>query len=391
MSKKSPPPRQLSLACGRLLPLDSLRGFAAILIAFVYHAGHRGFDVPSYFPDLLAGPIRYLGGHGGEYVHLFFMLSGVVFYYNYRKKIEKKQIDLQEFVLLRFSRLYPSCWLNIIVQACIMFYWQVTYGGNPYNRFYRGSIYEFVLSALFINTTSTTMLSPAFNPVLWTVSYEIILYFIFFFVASISGRKNGILLYIFPILLGLVSANGRAGAVGDMINATGFICSYGQVLIDFFTGCLLSEFYMFIRDKQSAKAVGYSALPFVVLIPVLDNFYPEILGDTLGVFQFVWYPAIILSILCISRLFQFLSLKPFQWLGKLSFSIYIWHLPIMDIIELLLLRMGLPEYVSSKRVFAIWFISTLILSWISYTFFERPFQKRIRNKYYGWRERKAIQ
>ena len=63
----------------------------------------------------------------------------------------------------------------------------------------------------------------------------------------------------------------------------------------------------------------------------------------------------------------------------------------MDIIELLLLRMGLPEYVSSKRVFAIWFISTLILSWISYTFFERPFQKRIRNKYYGWRERKAIQ
>ena len=199
------------------------------------------------------------------------------------------------------------------------------------------------------------------------------------------------LLYIFPILLGLVSANGRAGAVGDMINATGFICSYGQVLIDFFTGCLLSEFYMFIRDKQSVKAVGYSALPFVVLIPVLDNFYPEILGDTLGIFQFVWYPAIILSILCISRLFQFLSLKPFQWLGKLSFSIYIWHLPIMDIIELLLLRMGLPEYVSSKRVFAIWFISTLILSWISYTFFERPLQKRIRNKYYGWQERKAIQ
>ncbi len=361
------------------------------MIAFVYHAGHRGFDVPSYLPGPVAGPVRYLGGHGGEYVHLFFMLSGFVFYYNYRKKIEKKQIGLQEFALLRFSRLYPVCWLNIIIQTCVMFYWQAAYGGNPYERFYTGSIYEFVLSALLINTTSITMLRPAFNPVLWTVSYEIVLYFLFFIVASISGRKNGLLFYIFPVFLGIVSVNGRAGAVGDILNTTGFASGYSQVLIDFFTGCLLGEFYMFIRNKQSAKIVGFCAVPFTVLIPVLDRFHPEVLGNTLGVFQFVWYPAIILSILCIGGLFRFLLLKPFQWLGKLSFSIYIWHLPIMDIIELLLLRMGFSEYVSSKGVFAIWVISTFILSWSSYTFFERPLQKLIRSKYYTWRDCKAVQ
>ena len=364
---------------------------ACLLIAFGYHAAHRGHDATLLVPEKMRGIATFLVGNGGNYVHLFFMLSGFVMYYNYRKKIEQGQIDLQEFVFRRFSRLYPSAWAANLVTAAIMIFYQIKMGAYPFSRIYAGLLYDFVLSLLFLNTDAVTMNGPSFDPVLWTASYEMIMYLLFFFLATKSGRKNGLLFYVLPVFAGLLAVNGRLGEVGTILTATGFSSPYAYVLIDFFIGCILAELYFFIEKKKCKAVVGYITVLLSIIVPIVVTQQPQIVGNALGVYQLVWFPSLILSVLCIKWLFAFLSVTPFQWLGKLSFAIYIWHLPVYDLVELPFLMAGRADWTQTRKFYFLWIAVSLLFSFLSYQLLECRLQRWMRNNYRRSREHREAQ
>ena len=88
----------------RIAELDVLRGIAAVWV-MLFHYNVRWFEQP--------GPPQ---SPFGEYaVHLFFMISGFVIFMTLRNT--KTGAD---FVVSRFSRLYPAYWAAVLVTAAVM-------------------------------------------------------------------------------------------------------------------------------------------------------------------------------------------------------------------------------------------------------------------------------
>ena len=69
----------------------------------------------------------------------------------------------------------------------------------------------------------------------------------------------------------------------------------------------------------------------------------------------------------VSRL---LSLRPFVFVGLLSYSLYLWHWPVLVAFEL---RLGVHDLPLSFMAVAL--VLSLALAWVSWRFVERPFRK----------------
>lgn len=94
----------------RVVELDALRGIAALAVAAYHYTtryqeaiGHVGGSLPSLLP----------GKYG---VHLFFLISGFVIFMT----LERTHRTM-DFVVSRFSRLYPGYWAAVAVTALVVY------------------------------------------------------------------------------------------------------------------------------------------------------------------------------------------------------------------------------------------------------------------------------
>ncbi|MFC3771488.1 acyltransferase family protein, partial [Paenibacillus sp. GCM10012303] len=93
----------MRLINNRLSALDSLRGIAAIGVAFFWHYQHFIPQSESPFRSIAYWFYQY----GWLLVDFFFVLSGFIFAYVYTEKIAGRTITFKQYSLLRVSRLYP--------------------------------------------------------------------------------------------------------------------------------------------------------------------------------------------------------------------------------------------------------------------------------------------
>lgn len=95
-------------AGGRLAELDALRGLAALAVVL--------FHFTTRFDELYPQPSRFqwslAQGHFG--VNLFFIISGYVIFMT----LDRTR-NAQDFLVSRFSRLYPAYWVSIVLTFCI--------------------------------------------------------------------------------------------------------------------------------------------------------------------------------------------------------------------------------------------------------------------------------
>jgi len=71
--------------------------------------------------------------------------------------------------------------------------------------------------------------------------------------------------------------------------------------------------------------------------------------------------------------FSFLNTRPFVFLGEISFGFYLIHYPILKIVH----SMNVPQTLQ----FLTSFVVITGLAWLSYTFFEKPANRFIRQKF----------
>lgn len=101
--RESPAPRN-GAAIQRLIEVDALRGLAALAVV-LFHYTTRFTELFDPFP---LPTISFPNGHYG--VNLFFIISGFVIFMT----LEKTSRPM-DFVISRFSRLFPAYWVAIIV------------------------------------------------------------------------------------------------------------------------------------------------------------------------------------------------------------------------------------------------------------------------------------
>ena len=139
----------------RIFELDSIRGLSAIAV-LTYHYFFRYNEI--YGHPSIATSWSYFGSYG---VQLFFMVSGFVIYWSIGSI--KRPLD---FVISRFSRLYPVYWCAVVFTFTLVYYF-----GLP------GREVSFFQALVNLTMLQSYLKVPSVDGVYWTLAVEITFYF----------------------------------------------------------------------------------------------------------------------------------------------------------------------------------------------------------------------
>ena len=293
--------------------------------------------------------------YGNKGVDFFFIISGFVFAYVYL--IENKTVKFKSFFINRFARLYPLHFLTLVTVIILQFYSK----GNFNNYFIHlyNDIYHFFLNFFFISGWGFEK-GLSYNGPIWSVSVEIIIYFLFFFLI-INLKKNRIL-NSFLVVISLI-------AFRKIFNEE-FLLKVNMNLINcgilFFEGVLVHYLFNKIKNKKLMSSIGI----FFLIISLVGNFK-----------IYIFLPSILLIFLSLENFIKPRISLFFSFLGNLTYGTYLWHLPLQILLMILIKNTGLNFSVIDTKIFFLIYLSTLMLvSILSYYFFEKKIRKWLRNK-----------
>jgi peptidoglycan/LPS O-acetylase OafA/YrhL len=362
--------------------LDGLRGIAAFLIAFIYH--YTQFKPTVYpFAKLFYWPYNF----GWTLINLFYVLSGFIFFQKYTAPISERTLTLKKYCILRFSRLYPLHWLTLLTVALFVLIRHFS-GLAPFQQEAKNNIQLFLLNIPLIQYGWVYSDYKSFNGNSWTLSIEIMMYLLFFILAYCT-RKNR------KILLGSVGFV-CLGVLLGVVKQLGFnfsILGVCQGMIGFFMGCVTAGIYNYCQACKETHAIVITLCVFLISLSIFFSaapgfwpFFSRILaysdmGYWIIVYTFLLFPALVFLTLHITFLTQIFSLRPLRYLGKISYSIYLIHFPIMLIIATINDYFALKIDYSNYIVFFSYMAFVMLSSHFSHFHFEIPCQNHIRKKY----------
>lgn len=268
----------------RILELDALRGLAALAVIF-YHYFFRYNQI--YGHENLHVDWADVGRAG---VQLFFMVSGFVIFWTLNRT--ERPLD---FLVSRFSRLYPAYWLAIFVTFSIVYVC-----GLPGRE---ASLSEALANTLMFHEYFGV---PHVDGVYWTLTVELTFYF-WIFLIYLSSNLNRIE-EIFSVLI-FVSMLHSLGLISIPTTLYKFFILRH---IPLFLGGIC--FYKLFNNDYNKKTVITLALSLFSTI-VIYSFKPFILFT--GFY--------LLFFMVVSGRLKILTFKPLVFLGSISYSLYLLH------------------------------------------------------------------
>jgi peptidoglycan/LPS O-acetylase OafA/YrhL len=356
----------------RLDELDSLRGLAALTVLFghfslVFNQIFIGQDVTTLHYIYKYTPVHMIWS-GHEAVMLFFVLSGFVLTLPFLKGGEFSYLN---YLIKRFFRIYLPTIVSVLI-ALILVLFFVEENTSSINSDWIAGMWNKSPSIgnFFEHLTLLTRFNPQLNPVLWSLVHEMRISIIFPFIVWIVFKydwKKVILLGFVLSVFGVVTEK----FLGLSLVPTNYFISFHYAFM-FLAGSLLAKYHQGISNKVSLVNKGSKILLLVVAIllytfrwllssnEIIHNKLSNEWATTIGVC------IIIILALSSKTISKVLKIKPMKFLGKISFSFYLYHLVIL----LLLTKTfgNLPILL----IFLLTFVLTLIASTTSYYLVERP-------------------
>ncbi len=312
-------------------------------------------------------PSTFKGGYLG--VVTFFVMAGYLTI-NQTMKVEKA--DKRFYLVIKkikdkFIKLYPPLLLMIfLVSIFIFFFFKADLGGISSDI--RTSLLSIYNYGEIFSGGSYFENSGALEPFthLWALSLELqvyVLIFIFFYGNYRPSYKKSyfnifLFLSLFSYGLSIYLLHGGA-------DFTRVYYGTETRLYSFLIGGMAA---LFSQEKRGILPSLFSEiLIFIFLLASIGSFF--VFDITESVFRYVFpiYSILIALLMVILRHsdgFQakILSSRPFGFLAKRSYHIYLWHFPVLAIQEKLMAH----TIVSSGWFYSIFFVSCLALSEISY-------------------------
>jgi len=339
-----------------LAHIDALRAISALLVLWIHVSetyynlspvteitGRWLYDIASYWSFGRIGVIT------------FFLISGFVVPFSVR--MDKKS-PVQDFLLRRFFRIYPAYWLSVPLGA-LTTYW--IWGK------------EFSLQAILVNLTLLQEIFkfPSAIGLYWTLLIEVIFYSLCAFFIYRKIIDNHIILslvnFLLIILYCLISALVKYGGYVTIF-PWALLCLYLSLMV---WGTLYRG-YQESKIKYKPIACYYLWIVFMfytVICPLgsllfTTNKMNYTIPDAIGVLLFVTGT----SVLRISNSFM-------TWLGKISYSIYLFH-PVVFLALLWWLNKADIHSIWRTQHLSIYLainvILTIIVAAVVYKFVEKP-------------------
>jgi peptidoglycan/LPS O-acetylase OafA/YrhL len=365
----------VALTSARLKPLDALRGIAALGMVF-WHYQHFGGDGQTY-PYRTVWGTSWLYEHGWILVDFFFVLSGVVFTYKYLDAIASRRLEGRAFAVLRLSRLYPLHLFTLLCVAAIQ--WRLAILKQPPVISVKNDLYHFVLH-LFMLHGGWFEGGFSFNKPSWSISTELFGYAVFYVLAR-RFTKNYVGAAAAMVFLGIALNKARWEflGVGDF---------QSRVLMGFFVGSLLFLALRTVRSPRTSGAIGAGCFLALLGIGWLANRigYDACIGgsDFHAIPEHVLtvFPLVIAAALTFPPLSAVLSLRPLTFLGDISYSLYLIHVPVQMV---MLSFMHAPEpatLVAHPKFFWLYFAGLLVMASASHWLFEIPARRWWRRRFF---------
>lgn len=294
--------------------LLGLRGISAILVV-LYHCGLlvRDQDI-----GLLGGLVR----HGYLAVDLFFVISGYVISKKYLALFltDVSPASVGRFALLRLSRIYPAYFAWVMVSAAL---WLVlAANGADETR----TIQEYAVSVLMhVLMMQSLIWSPIhFNIPLWSIAVECLAYAAFPLVALAFRRWTGRSVTIVLATFFLVSTVWLSVPTIDRIEGG---WSALRCLSGFLAGVAVFKVETALRSR------------LVTIVPNLQLFAcaTTVLAVLFGleVAAVLCFAVLVLSMADTMNVdglpSRILKTNLLQWLGDLSYSIYLSHVVVLTV------------------------------------------------------------
>ncbi len=342
----------------RIYSIDSLRGIACFVIAFIWHylnmqSDHMKMPLQSIFD------INYR--YGQFFVESFFMISGFVMAYCYKRKISEGE-DFFLYLKKRVQHLYPLFFITLMYMLVFQVFYKALTGGY---YVYKVSAWHFVLNLLCIHN-GWIMTDQSFNGPAWCISVELFLYILFYISTKISKDDNN--LYI--VISGIVAIIGSAFVYFDRVNYPIFNTFMMRGVSCFYIGVILCELNDRIAEESKKKSADLLLIFLVVFRCVLYfcDYYSFWENESTGRMMLILFQWPILIFAAVnSPLFRkVLEIKPLRYMGEISMDIFLWHIPVQITIKTINVLLGLNLDYGSAYVWLVYCCLVLAVSVISH-------------------------
>lgn len=361
--------------------LEGLRGLAALVVVIHHHL----LVLPTIFPYptdatgvlavLLYSPLHLLWA-GGEAVLLFFMLSGFVLSLS---TWEGRPVQMQEFIIKRIWRIWVPC----IVAVTLAFGAAELIGPSvlPTASTWFNSIWQAAnlraYSEHLLMLGGIDSYNQAFIPVVWSLKWEMWGSLLLPLVLLAASQRSALVIAGSAISLWVYWQGGGGSAVNQ-----GLL----RFLPMFVLGALLayhsSRVAAWIQHQTHLTQMLLLALALLIIPFQWYSFTgaPSPTRSIINDYAVLSGAALLIALaLGCSNVKQWLEHPFILWLGRISFSIYLYHALVLTV----LVRLGTP-YLPRPLLILLSLGLTFAVSHFAYEKIESPamqYRRKLKNNY----------
>lgn len=300
----------------------------------------------------------------GRYaVQVFWVISGYIFFWKYRRTVAARSIGPRTFLVLRFSRLYPLHLATLLLVALLQ-WWYVGMRGVPF-VYQHDNWYHFMLQ-LFLASNWGFEQASSFNGPIWSISIEVLVYGLFFMVLRHLGSHA---LLNFVVIL---------AALG------GYVLTHRSPIFEcvmcFYLGgmCAIAAGTRLAREHRAVflgLALGMLAVA-AAGVTLFDASHAKFVIQcliTAGIAALVYVMADYVRV-------PPSLVGPIRNAGNMTYSTYLIHFPVQLAVAVVCTSMGAAIPRQSVLFFGCYIAVVLVLAVGLYRFLEVPCQSLLRRR-----------
>jgi len=355
--------------------LDGLRGVASVLV-IIFHVMET-FTGGNKFVQII--------NHGYLAVDFFFLLSGFVVAYAYDDRWGK--MTTWDFYKRRLVRLQPMVIMGSVIGAALFYFQASPAMPNIANT----PVWEMLLVMVIGATLIPVPLSmdirgwqemhPLNGPA-WSLFFEYIANILY---AVLVRRFSKVVLSVFVTLAAfmliqyLVTSKNGDLIGGWSLNSEQLYIGFTRVLFPFFGGVLLCRIGKLIHIKN---AFWWSSLLIIIMLSIPrigDEHHVWMNGIYESLCLIVVFPLIV-SIGAGGQLHSARSEKICNFLGEISYPLYITHYPLIYLFTAWVVNNKVPLGINGLLMGLLVVITSLVIAYLSLRFYDKPVREWLRNK-----------
>lgn len=343
---------------------DALR-FLSFLIVFT---SHLPFDIFSNSNFIFLKDIGHVG------VYFFFTLSGfLITYILLNEKKNAQQISLKNFFIRRILRIWPLFYLMILfayLSPHIITFLGITYSNEGYQP-------NYFLTCLFLENYHTIYSNQFPNvmplPVFWSLCVEEHFYIIWGLILYYTSIKKVPFLILLFLILPVIS---RYFFIQNELKTIDL-----STTIDLFMyGAIPAYLYVNHKEKlikiiEAKSNYLKASILITTIIVVLSSasfeyknlkfLEPTLLGILFCLTLSIFLPS--------KNIFKITDKNIISKLGVFTYSLYLTHILIISFLRKITFKWNLNFDQNELVFFSISLILTIVISYFSYNFIEKPF------------------